>query len=93
MITALPILCLIHKKLLIILFLQLSVHNIIYDLYAVYTVPDEFGTSLKFVLLRLFTHEYVLLGGLKFVRFHGSRVFTRLNRPNFSPVPNVSSTV
>ena len=56
----------------------------------VYTVPDEFGTGLKFVLFRLFTHEFVLLGGLKFVRFCGSRMFTR---PNFRPVPNSSGTV
>ena len=48
------------------------------DLDPVYTVPDEFGTGLKFVLFRLFTREFVLLGGLKFVRFRGSRVFTRL---------------
>ena len=59
----------------------------------VYTVPDEFGTGLKFVLFRLFTREFVLLGGLKFVRFRGSRVFTRPKRPNFSPVPNSSGTV
>ena len=40
-----------------------------------YTV-HEFGTGLKFVLFRLFTREFVLLGGLKFVGFRGSRVFT-----------------
>jgi hypothetical protein len=28
----------------------------------VYTVPDEFGTRLKFILFRLFTREFVLLG-------------------------------
>jgi hypothetical protein len=59
----------------------------------VYTVPEEFGTGLKFVLFRLFTYEFVLLGGLKFVRLRGSRVFTRPKRPNFSPVPNSSGTV
>ena len=31
-------------------------------------VSDEFGTGLKF-LFRLFTREFVLLGGLKFIRF------------------------
>jgi hypothetical protein len=59
----------------------------------VYTVPDEFGIGLKFVLFRLFTREFVLLGGLKFVRFRGSRVLTRPKRTNFSPVRNLSGTV
>ena len=30
--------------------------------YAVYRLPDEFGTRLKFVLFGLFTREFVLLG-------------------------------
>ena len=59
----------------------------------VYTVPDEFGTGLKFVLFRLFTREFVLLGGLKFVQFCGSCVFTRPKGTNFRPVPNSSGTV
>jgi hypothetical protein len=50
----------------------------------VYTIPDEFGTGLKFVLFRLFTREFVLLGGLKIAWFRVSRVFTRPKRPNFS---------
>jgi hypothetical protein len=48
------------------------------------------ATGLKFDLFRLFTREFVLLRGLKFVRFRGSRVFTRPKRPNFRPVPNSS---
>ena len=72
------------------------IKNVVYQNHfsdPVYTVPEEFGTGLKFVLFRLFTYEFVLLGGLKFVRFRGSRVFTRPKRPNFSPVPNSSGTV
>ena len=34
----------------------------------VYTEPDEFGNWLKFFHFRLFTREFVLLGGLNFVR-------------------------
>jgi hypothetical protein len=45
--------------------------------YPVYMVPYKFGTGLRFVLFRLFTCEFVLLEGLKFVRFRCSRVFTR----------------
>jgi hypothetical protein len=50
----------------------------------------RYRTGLKFVLIRPFTREFVLLGGLKSVRFRGSRVFTRPKRTNFSPVPNSS---
>jgi hypothetical protein len=53
-------------------------------------VPDEFGTGLKFVLFRLFTREFVLLGGLK---FRGFRVFTQPKRTNFRRAPNSSGTV
>jgi hypothetical protein len=35
----------------------------------VHGTADEFWTGLKFALFRLFAREFVLLGGLKFVRF------------------------
>jgi hypothetical protein len=61
----------------------------------VYTIPDKFGTGLKFILFCLFTHKFVLLGllgGLRFIQFCGSCVFTWPKQTNFRPVPNSSGT-
>ena len=65
----------------------------LYPADPIYTVPDEFGTGLKFVHFSfLFTREPRNRTNLRLPNRTNSRV-NRRKRTNFNPVRNLSGTV